>query len=99
MSRSHRILAIVAFSFLVLSAMPATAAPAFRWSLFDRFSPLDWIHDLWKGAGVDRSSRKSDGAAPPAAPRQLRGESGSMIDPSGAPFPQTLTSPDPTDLP
>ncbi len=92
MSRTYRRLVVVSLAALLLGALPAAAAPATAWSLFESFSPFDWIRGLWAEEGASavpggRPSPAGGGTASPGAPRAIWAQTGSSISPWGQPAP------------
>ncbi len=92
MSRTYRRFVVVSLAALLLGALPAAAAPATGWSLFESFSPFDWIRGLWAETGTEMSpwgqpAPAGEGSASPGVPRAIWAEEGTEISPWGRPAP------------
>ncbi len=92
MSRTYRRFVVAGLAALLLGAVPAAAAPATGWSLFDSFSPLEWIRGLWAETGSEinpwgRPTPAGEGSASPGVPRAIWAEEGASISPWVQPAP------------
>ncbi len=92
MSRTYRRLVVASLAALLLGALPAAAAPATGWSLFESFSPFDWIRGLWAETRTEISPwgrpAPTGWNASPGVPRALWAENGTEISPWGQPAPE-----------
>jgi len=88
MSRGYRLAAIISLAALLGGAVPASAAPVGGWSLFDGFSPLDWVDLLLTQARswIEPSGLRLPEAGnwiAPSGTQNIWGQEGSTMDPLG----------------